>query len=69
MKGITGENLLSLLERRLDNVCFRLGIGDSRAQARQLVNHGHIRVNGKRVDIPSFIVKPGDVITLREKTQ
>ncbi|MDD6204852.1 MAG: 30S ribosomal protein S4 [Firmicutes bacterium] len=68
-KGVTGENMLSLLERRLDNVVYRVGFGVSRAQARQLVNHGHIRVNGKRVDIPSYIVKPGDVITLREKTQ
>ena len=68
-KGVTGENMLSLLERRLDNVVYRAGFGASRAQARQLVNHGHIRVNGKRVDIASFIVKPGDVITLREKTQ
>ena len=68
-KGVTGENMLSMLERRLDNVVYRVGFGASRAQARQLVNHGHIRVNGKRVDIPSFIVKPGDVITLREKTQ
>ena len=68
-KGVTGENMLSLLERRLDNVVYRAGFGASRAQARQLVNHGHIKVNGKRVDIASFIVKPGDVITLREKTQ
>ena len=68
-KGVTGENMLSLLERRLDNVVYRAGFGASRAQARQLVNHGHIRVNGKRVDIASYIVKPGDVITLREKTQ
>ena len=68
-KDVTGENMLSLLERRLDNVVYRVGFGVSRAQARQLVNHGHIRVNGKRVDIPSYIVKPGDVITLREKTQ
>ena len=68
-KGVTGENMLSLLERRLDNVVYRVGFGVSRAQARPLVNHGHIRVNGKRVDIPSYIVKPGDVITLREKTQ
>ncbi|MBR3751169.1 MAG: 30S ribosomal protein S4 [Clostridia bacterium] len=68
-KGVTGENMLALLERRLDNVVYRVGFGASRAQSRQLVNHGHIRVNGKRVDIASFIVKPGDVITLREKTQ
>lgn len=68
-KGVTGENMLSLLERRLDNVVYRAGFGVSRAQSRQIVNHGHIRVNGKRVDIPSFIVKAGDIITLRDKTQ
>ncbi len=66
MKGITGENMLSLLERRLDNVIFRLGMGVSRAQARQLVNHGHFLVNGKKVNVPSFIVKVGDVITVKE---
>ena len=66
MKGITGENMLSLLERRLDNVIFRMGIGASRAQARQLVNHGHFVVNGKKVNIPSFIVKVGDVIAVKE---
>ena len=66
MKGITGENMLSLLERRLDNVIFRLGIGASRAQARQLVNHGHFTVNGKKVNIPSYIVKKGDVIAVKE---
>ena len=66
MKGITGENMLSLLERRLDNVIFRMGIGASRSQARQLVNHGHFLVNGKKVNIPSFIVKTGDVITVKE---
>lgn len=66
MKGITGENMLSLLERRLDNVIFRLGIGASRAQARQLVNHGHFTVNGKKVNIPSYIVKKGDVIAVNE---
>ena len=65
MKGKTGENMLSLLERRLDNVVYRLGIGASRAEARQIVNHGHILVNGKRVDIPSYLVKPGDVITFK----
>ena len=67
-KGITGENLLVLLERRLDNVVYRCGFGSSRAQARQLVRHGHIRVNGKKVNIPSFLVNVGDVITIREKT-
>ena len=57
MKGITGENMLTLLERRLDNVIFRMGIGASRSQARQLVNHGHFLVNGKKVNIPSYIIK------------
>lgn len=66
MKGITGENMLSLLERRLDNVIFRMGVGASRAQARQLVNHGHFLVNGKKVNIPSYIVKAGDIITVKE---
>ncbi len=66
MKGITGENMLSLLERRLDNVIFRMGIGVSRSQARQLVNHGHFLVNGKKVNVPSFIVKVGDVVTVKE---
>ncbi|MEW8998183.1 MAG: 30S ribosomal protein S4 [Thermoanaerobacter sp.] len=69
MKGITGENLLQLLERRLDNVVFRLGFAASRPQARQLVSHGHIEVNSKKVDIPSFLVKPGDVISVREKSR
>ena len=68
MKGITGDNLLSLLERRLDNVCFRLGIGDSRAQARQMVMHGHVLVNGNKVDIPSYIVNEGDEISVIEKS-
>ena len=65
-KGITGENLLQILESRLDNVVYRLGYGSSRAQARQLVNHGHFEVNGKKVDIASYLVKPGDVISVRE---
>ena len=65
-KGITGENLLQILESRLDNVIYRLGYGSSRAQARQLVNHGIFAVNGKRVDIPSYLVKAGDVIAVRE---
>jgi len=65
-KGITGENLLQILESRLDNVVYRLGYGSSRAQARQLVNHGIFEVNGKRVDIPSYLVKAGDVIAVRE---
>jgi small subunit ribosomal protein S4 len=63
--GLTGENLLQLLERRLDNVVYRMGFADSRPQARQIVNHGHFTVNGKRLDIPSYIVKPGDVIAVR----
>ncbi len=66
MKGAAGDNMLQLLERRLDNVVYRLGFGDSRAQARQIVNHGHITVNGKKVNIPSFIVKAGDVIAIAE---
>ena len=65
-KGITGEELLIILESRLDNVVYRLGFGSSRAQARQLVNHGHFEVNGKKVDIPSYLVKAGDVISVRE---
>ncbi len=65
-KGVTGENLLQILESRLDNVVYRLGFGSSRAQARQLVNHGHFEVNGKKVDIPSYLIKAGDIITVRE---
>jgi len=64
--GITGENLLVLLEKRLDNVIYRLGFADSRSQARQLVQHGHFMVNGKNTDIPSFLVKEGDVVSWRE---
>ncbi len=64
--GITGENLLVLLERRLDNVVYRLGFGDSRSQARQLVQHGHIMLNGRKTDIPSCLVKEGDTISWRE---
>jgi len=67
-KGMTGENLLSLLERRLDNVVFRMAFASSRNQARQLVNHRHILVNGKPVNIPSYMVDPGDKITLKRKT-
>ena len=66
MKGITGENMLSLLERRLDNVIFRMGIGVSRTQARQLVNHAHFTVNGRTVNVPSYSVKAGDVIVVKE---
>ena len=65
-KGITGEILLQLLESRLDNVVFRLGYGNSRTQARMLVTHGHFEVNGHKVDIPSYLVKPGDIISVRE---
>jgi small subunit ribosomal protein S4 len=68
-KGITGETLLLSLERRLDSVVLRLGFANSRDQARQLVAHGNVRVNGKKVDVPSAAVKPGDIITLREKTR
>lgn len=67
MKGKTGENLLQLLESRLDNVVYRLGIGESRAQARQIVLHGHILVNGKKVDISSYFVQVGDEITVKKK--
>ena len=69
MKGVTGENMLSLIERRLDNVVYRMGIGASRKQCRQIVNHGHITVNGKRVDIASYLVKAGDVIAIKENKQ
>lgn len=69
LKGITGDNLLLLLETRIDNVCYRAGLGRSRTEARQVVRHNHVMVNGKRVNIPSYQVKPGDVITLKEKSQ
>ncbi len=68
-KGITGENLLALLERRLDNIVYRLGFANSRNEARQLVLHGHFMVNQTKVNIPSYLVKPGDVIELREKSK
>lgn len=68
MKGITGDNMLQLLEQRLDNVVYRLGLAKTRRMARQIVVHGHIRVNGQKVDIPSYSVKAGDVITLRQKS-
>lgn len=68
-KGVTGEILLQLLEMRLDNVVYRLGFGLSRHQARQLVNHGHFTVNGKRVNIPSYQVRPGDVVAVRESSK
>ncbi len=69
MKGKTGENLLSLLERRLDNTIYRLGFAMSRAEARQLVQHAHFTVNGRKVNIPSFLVKPGMVISLSESSR
>ncbi|CAH8709568.1 30S ribosomal protein S4 [Paenibacillus thiaminolyticus] len=69
MQGIAGENFMFLLESRLDNLVYRLGFSNSRAGARQLVAHGHVTVNGKKVDIPSYIVTPGDVIGLRERSR
>lgn len=68
-KGVVGENFLAMLERRLDNIVYRLGFTTSRSAARQLVCHGHIRVNGRKVDIPSFLVKPGDQVELKIKTR
>ena len=68
MAGITGENLLQLLETRLDNVVYRMGMATTRRAARQVVNHGHITVNGIKVDIPSYTVKPGDVIAVKEQS-
>ena len=69
MKGIAGENFLKLLESRLDNLVYRMGLSTSRRGARQIVNHGHIEVNGNKVDIPSYICKPGDVIAVRENSK
>lgn len=69
MKGVTGENLLALLERRLDNVVYRLGFATTRSEARQLVLHGHLTVNGKRVNIPSYLVKIGERVSIREKSR
>lgn len=68
-KGVTGQNLMILLERRLDNAVFRMGIASSRKQARQILRHKHIMVNGRKVDIPSFLVSEGDVISLKEKSR
>ncbi|MBO5453353.1 MAG: 30S ribosomal protein S4 [Clostridia bacterium] len=68
-QGITGENLLGILETRLDNVAYRLGFGTSRAEARQIVRHGHVTVNGRRVNIPSYLVSVGDVIAVAEKSK
>lgn len=69
MKGVTGENLLVLLERRLDNIIYRLGLASDHAEARQLVRHGHFQVNGSHVNIPSYLVRVNDVITVREKSK
>jgi len=69
MKGVTGENLLMLLERRLDSIVYRLGFAVSRAQARTLVRHGHFQVNDRKVNIPSYLVRPEDIVTLREKSR
>jgi small subunit ribosomal protein S4 len=69
MKGMTGENLMILLERRLDNVIFRMGFARTRREARQVVGHKHVLVNGKRVNIPSYLIKAGDVIEIREKSK
>jgi small subunit ribosomal protein S4 len=69
MRGVTGENLLALLERRLDNVVHRLGFAASRAQARQLVRHGHVRVNGRKVNVPSFVVGAGATVSIKEKSR
>src|ERR1700712_1305958 len=68
-KGITGELMLAMLEKRLDNVLYRMGFATSRAQARQVVRHGHVVVRGHKVNIPSFMVKPGDVVEIREKSR
>jgi small subunit ribosomal protein S4 len=69
MKGVTGNNLLSMLERRMDNVIYRSGFANSRAEARHLVRHGHFQVNGRKVDIPSYLVSKGDEIAVREKSK
>jgi small subunit ribosomal protein S4 len=68
-RGITGETLLQLLERRLDNVAYRMGLATSRPQARQLVRHGHVQINGRKVDIPSYSVRVGDTVTIRATSQ
>ncbi len=69
MKGVTGECLLSILESRLDNVIFRMGLANTRREARQIVNHSHVTVNGQKLNIPSYLVKPGDVIGLKESSR
>src|SRR5262249_2976813 len=68
-RGVTGETLLQLLERRLDNMVYRMGFSTSRSEARQLVRHGHFTVNGRKVNIPSYLVKPGDVVGVRESSR
>ena len=68
-KGVTGENLLEVLERRLDNVCYRMGFSSTRSEARQLVRHNHVLLNGKRASIPSMQVRPGDVVSIRENAR
>ncbi len=68
-RGVTGETLLQLLERRLDNIAYRIGFATSRSEARQLVRHGHFEVNGRKVDIPSYLVRPGDVVAVRERSR
>src|SRR6202008_215833 len=69
MKGVTGENLLVLLERRMDNIIYRMGFASDHAEARQLVRHGHFTVNGKRVNIPSYLVRARDIVQVRESSQ
>jgi small subunit ribosomal protein S4 len=69
MKGVAGENLIQLLERRLDNVVYRMGFASDHAEARQLVRHGHFTINGKKVDIPSYLVRPRDIVNVRESSQ
>ncbi|MBI3683490.1 MAG: 30S ribosomal protein S4 [Acidobacteria bacterium] len=69
LKGITGDNLLAMMEHRLDNVIYRLGLATSRSMGRQVVRHGHILVNGRKVNIPSFLTRPGDVVEVREKSK
>jgi small subunit ribosomal protein S4 len=69
MKGVTGENLLVLLERRLDSMVYRMGFATSRTEARQLVRHSHFMVNGRKVNVPSYLVRPGDMVELREKSR
>ncbi len=69
MKGVTGENLIQLLERRLDNVIYRLGFASDHAEARQLVRHGHFKINGRRVNIPSYLVRPNDIIDVKEASK